>query len=95
MSNNIALMIFHSLLLTSLLSCNCAVPPFAHKTGTFIALPDNAIDRAAWPSPTTIIPLMGMPSICSHKVVRTLDENLIKEEKEREKEKIIICHGVT
>lgn len=43
-----------------------------------MALPDSAIDLAAWPSPTTITPLMGIPSICSHNAVSTFAENLIK-----------------
>lgn len=57
---------------------SCAVPPFAQRTGTFMALPESAMDRAAWPSPTTITPLIGMASICSHKAVRTFAENLIR-----------------
>lgn len=60
---------------------SCADPPFAHKTGTFMAFPESAIDRAACPSPTTITPLMGIPSICSHNAVSTLAENLIEDRK--------------
>lgn len=56
--------------------CNVAMPPFAHSTGTFIELPANAIILAACPSPTTIIPTNGTPSIRSHSVVRTFEENL-------------------
>lgn len=44
----------------------------------------NYIDLAACPSPTTIMPLIGMPSICSHNVVSTLAENLRIEEEGRE-----------
>lgn len=43
-----------------------------------MAFPESAIDLAACPSPTTMTPLMGIPSICSHSAVSTLAENLIK-----------------
>lgn len=66
------------ILLTSLKPpCKFACPPFAHNTGIFMEFPAKAIDRADCPSPTTTIPAIATPSICSHNAVSTFDENLI------------------
>lgn len=53
-----------------------AVPPFAHSTGKFIALPANATARADWPLPMTTTPANGRFSVCWHNDNRTFTENL-------------------
>lgn len=60
-----------------------ADPPLAQSTGTFMAFPESAIDLAAWPSPTTMTPLIGIASICSHSAVSIFAENLIKRTKRK------------
>lgn len=52
----------------------------AERTTEKCVVKFNYIDLAACPSPTTITPLIGMPSICSHSAVNTFEENLWKME---------------
>lgn len=66
-------------LITSLpIPCIFAMPPFAHRTGSFIPVPANAKDRAACPSPNTSMPAIGLFSIWSHNRVNVFEENLPK-----------------
>lgn len=69
-------------LITSLpIPCIFAMPPFAHRTGSFIPVPANAKDRAACPSPNTSMPAIGLFSIWSHNRVNVFKENLPKRKK--------------
>lgn len=67
----------HYFVLTSLcFPFKLAVPPLAHSTGTFIAVPAKATALADWPSPITMMPASGRFSVCWQNIVNTFEENL-------------------